>query len=103
MELKLHAYGRASSWASLLRAYEEWTLADGDQIRQDFCQKLMTTLPHGLNGDYHEPSDLYEWFIDELRPSQVELLRSMVQAAPTGTRLGSGNFTISGPIPSRSN
>jgi Tubulin like len=86
MELPLTPFGRASSWVSLLRAYEEWTFEDGDQIRQDFCQKLMTTLPRGLNGDYREPSDLYVWFVDELRLSQVELLRSMAQAAPSSVR-----------------
>jgi hypothetical protein len=83
MELWLDPYGRASSWASLLRAYEEWTFADGDQIRQDFCKKLMTTLPNGLTGNFQRPSPLYLWFVNELQPSQAELLRSMIKAEPS--------------------
>jgi hypothetical protein len=86
MKLWLEPYGKASSWASLLRAYEEWTFEDGDQIRQDFCRKLMTTLPSSFRTPFKEPSELYTWFIDTLGPSQVDLLQVMMQSETTGTR-----------------
>jgi Tubulin like len=85
MELKLQPYGRASSWASILRSYEEWTLADGDQIRQDFCRRLMMVAPYDIQ---HEPraSELYEWFVDVLAPHEAETLRSAIGRAPISTR-----------------
>jgi hypothetical protein len=86
MELWLDPYGRASSWASIIRAYEEWTFADGDQIRQDFCKQLMNTTPAGLRDGRLHASDLYRWFVDELAPSQVKLLASMMQGEPTSSR-----------------
>jgi hypothetical protein len=86
MELELRPYGNASSWASLLRAYEEWTLADGDQIRQDFCRRLMSTRPEGIERALRPASDLYQWFVGELRPAQAESLRVAAHAAPDGTR-----------------
>jgi hypothetical protein len=86
MELKLVPYGRASSWASLLSAYEEWTLADSDQIRQDFCKRLMSTAPEDIQHDPH-PSDLYKWFVDELRPGQVEVIQA-AQRRSTGPTKG---------------
>ena len=86
MKLRLEPYGRASSWASLPRAYEEWTFESGDQIRQDFCRKLMTTVPHSLRSPFKESSELYQWFIDTLAPSQVELLQAMMQTETTATR-----------------
>jgi hypothetical protein len=86
MKLYLEPYGRASSWASLLRAYEEWTFEDGDQIRQDFCRKLMSTLPHSFRDPFKEPSELYKWFIDVLGPAQVEVLQALMQNESTATR-----------------
>lgn len=86
MQLWLDPFGRASSWASLLRAYEEWTFADGEQIRQDFCRKLMTTVPIGLRNRRQRPSELYRWFVDELRPTQEKLLTTMLQAETTSDR-----------------
>jgi len=86
MELWLEPYGKASSWASLLRAYEEWTFEDGDQIRQDFCRKLMATVPASFVDPRRQPSELYEWFIDKLAPAQVDLLQAVMQAESTSTR-----------------
>jgi hypothetical protein len=87
MTLRLVPYKRASSWAYLLRAYEEWTLTDSDPIRRDFCDKLMTTLPEGIqNGTTPQPSPLYRWFLDELRPQQVDLLDRMRRESTDGNR-----------------
>ena len=86
MKLYLEPYGRASSWANLLRAYEEWTFEDGDQIRQDFCRELMRTLPHSFRDPFKEPSELYRWFIDVLAPAELEVLQALMQNESTTTR-----------------
>jgi len=86
MELRLDPFGRASSWVSLLRAYEEWTFADGDQIRLDFCKTLMQTLPQGIRNRPRKPSGLYTWFVDDLRRDQEKLLRAMLSAMAPSAR-----------------
>ena len=47
MTLPLTPLSRASSWGSLLRAYELWALDDNDMHR-GFCAELMQEVPHGL-------------------------------------------------------
>ena len=86
MKLYLEPYGRASSWANLLRAYEEWTFEDGDQIRQDFCRRFMRTVPASLHDSNKQPSEMYKWFVDVLAPSQVELLEAMMRDDTTRDR-----------------
>ncbi len=49
MTLPLTPLGTASSWGSLLRAYELWAL-DDDDIHRQFCAQLMRELPAGLSG-----------------------------------------------------
>ena len=49
MTLPLTALGKASSWGSLLRAYELWAL-DDDDIHRKFCAQLMREIPAGLGG-----------------------------------------------------
>jgi len=73
MLLPLTPYGGASSWGSLVRAYEEWTLGDGEQIRLDYGARLMSTLPQGLDANPVAPSKLYLRFL-ELAEDQVALL-----------------------------
>ena len=46
MTLPLTPLGQASSWGSLLRAYELWAL-DDDDIHRRFCGQLMRELPDG--------------------------------------------------------
>jgi hypothetical protein len=59
MVLNLQSFGQTSSWGSLVRAYEEWTLADDRQIRRDVCAKLMTTVPRNIESTPVAPNDLY--------------------------------------------
>jgi hypothetical protein len=75
MMLPLTPYGRASSWGSVVRAYEEWTLADDQQIRRDYCARLMATLPRGLDATPEPPSKLYLQLL-EMREEQVALLEN---------------------------
>ncbi|WP_033400629.1 tubulin-like doman-containing protein [Actinokineospora enzanensis] len=71
MRLDLVAYGRLSSWASLISEYERWVLADSEQIRQDFGDRLMDTRPNGLSGDLTPPAPVFRALMD-LAAHQVE-------------------------------
>lgn len=86
--LAVNSYGLASSWADLLRAYEEWVFsseARDEQIRPEFCERLMRTVPERmLRGP--RPSKFYQWFMETLRPRQVEVLTSMLKVAQPGSR-----------------
>jgi hypothetical protein len=81
MELRLDRFGAASSWSTLLRAYEDWTFAESGQINQDFCKQLMRTRPVGLSQGGSRPSPLYSWFLDDLAPQQIALLDTMARTA----------------------
>ncbi|MFD5095095.1 tubulin-like doman-containing protein [Amycolatopsis thailandensis] len=59
MRLGLVEYYRMSSWASVLGAYEEWTLTDDEGIRRDLSARLMDSLPHKVEETPNPPSDLY--------------------------------------------
>ena len=58
MTLPLTALPKASSWGSLLRAYELWALDDND-IHRRFCGQLMRELPSGLDSTPQRPGQLY--------------------------------------------
>ena len=77
MTLPLIPLNTASSWGSLLRAYELWALADDDMHRA-FCAKLMQELPVGLRGRPERPHELY-LVMRELAEGQVELLGDMIK------------------------
>jgi hypothetical protein len=88
MVFDLQAFGRTSSWGSLVRAYEEWTLADDRQIRRDVCAKLMTTTPRNIESTPAAPADLYRIFtglaadeeqlLSRMNPSpRVDMLRTL--------------------------
>ncbi|MBV2355268.1 hypothetical protein KUM39_12950 [Streptomyces sp. J2-1] len=63
-----------SSWASLLRAYEDWALLQEENIVQSFCKVVMNTLPRGLGSSGSEPSELYLKLVHEVAPRQLRLL-----------------------------
>jgi hypothetical protein len=76
MTLPLTALGRASSWGSLLRAYELWAL-DDDDIHRKFCAQLMREIPAGLGGgELRPPDDLY-LVVRDLAEGQIETLHDM--------------------------
>jgi hypothetical protein len=78
MTLPLTPLGRASSWGSLLRAYELWALDDSD-IHRQFCAQLMRELPSGLSGRPTHQHELYQE-VRELAEGQIELLNDMLKA-----------------------
>jgi hypothetical protein len=77
MTLPLTPLGRASSWGSLLRAYELWALDDSD-IHRHFCAQLMRELPAGLSGRPKPPDRLYE-IVRDLAEGQIEILDGMLK------------------------
>ena len=85
MTLPLTALGKASSWGSLLRAYELWAL-DDDDIHRKFCAQLMREIPAGLGGgELREPDHLY-MVIRELAEGQIEILSEMKKKQGTANQ-----------------
>jgi hypothetical protein len=86
LTLKLTPLGGASSWGSLLRAYELWAL-DDDDIHQRFCAQLLRELPDGLDGTPQPPGQLY-LVVRDLAEGQIEYLDDMMkqQAADQRSR-----------------
>jgi len=76
MQLQLSSLGEASSWGSLLRAYELWAL-DDDDIHRKFCVQLMHELPEGLESKPVPPNELY-LTVCKLAESQARLLEAMM-------------------------
>ncbi len=75
MSLRLDPLQRASSWASLLSAYELRALNyDGSRASSG---KLMREIPVGVNGDYQNPDPLYLTLV-RLAAEQTELLTEMI-------------------------
>ncbi len=77
MTLPLIPLGQASSWGSLLRAYELWALDDNDLNRR-FCAQLMQELPEGVDASPSKPGELYVE-IRKLAKGQIELLDKMME------------------------
>jgi hypothetical protein len=85
MALNLKALEDASSWGSILQAYELWTLADTDGSEQAFCARLMRATPHDLDQGGIEPSKLFEQFI-EMKKDQPDRLTRILGEIPPGSR-----------------
>ncbi|MEV0566320.1 tubulin-like doman-containing protein [Dactylosporangium sp. NPDC050588] len=86
MVLDLQPFGAASSWGSLLRAYEEWTLTDSNVIRLNFCEKLMETAPNGLATIIEDPDPLYVHVVDVVVEREIKILTDMLERLPAGTQ-----------------
>jgi hypothetical protein len=82
MTLPLTPLGQASSWGSLLRAYELWSL-DDDDLHRRFCGQLMRELPQGIDGKPPPPNELYTGILD-LAAGQIELLDDMMKKHAAG-------------------
>ncbi len=82
MSLPLRPFGSASSWGSILRAYEQWALGD-DEFHRQFCASLMRELPSGLNSRPQPPHELYS-VIRKIAEEQIELLNDIIKRQPTG-------------------
>jgi hypothetical protein len=75
MRMTLTPLGQASSWGSLLRAYELWAL-DDDDLHRRFASQLMRELPNGIGSRPHLPHNLYRVVVD-LAQEQIDLLNNM--------------------------
>ena len=84
MPLPLTPLGQASSWGSLLRAYELWAL-DDDEIRRLFCAELMKELPKGLDARPPHPHSLYVT-VRDMAPGQIEILDNLLTKQAVGQR-----------------
>jgi hypothetical protein len=76
MRLPLTPLDQASSWGSLLRAYELWALDDGEIDRQ-FCAQLMRELPQGLDGPVRRPHALY-LAVRDMASAQIKVLDKLI-------------------------
>jgi hypothetical protein len=84
MTLPLIPLGQASSWGSLLRAYELWALDDNDLHRR-FCAQLMQELPHGVEARPSEPDKIFVE-IKKLAAEQIKLLDKMMEGLAVNQR-----------------
>jgi hypothetical protein len=84
MTLPLIPLSQASSWGSLLRAYELWAL-DDDDLHRRFCGQLMRELPVGLDGRPLLPDALYV-VLRDIAEGQIELLDDMMKKQAVGQR-----------------
>jgi hypothetical protein len=82
MTLPLTPLGRASSWASLLHAYELWAL-DNDDLHRRFAGQLMRELPSGLDSRPEPPSEVY-LAIRDMAAGQIEILDDMLTKTVPG-------------------
>jgi hypothetical protein len=76
MTLPLTPLRDASSWGSLLPAYELWAL-DDNQLHRAFCGQLMLTVPDGITGRPVPPAELYREF-REITGDQITELQKLL-------------------------
>jgi hypothetical protein len=84
MVLQLTPLEKASSWASLLRAYELWTLNEED-IHRQFCAQLMRELPDGLDGSYLSPDPLFST-VSGLAEQEITQLDDLIAQLPASSQ-----------------
>ncbi|MGW7463631.1 tubulin-like doman-containing protein [Streptomyces xantholiticus] len=78
MTLRLEAFDdNVSSWAGLLRAYEEWALLDEGRIVEEVCERLMSAQPNGLAQTPDAPSPLFRRLVHEVAPRQLALIKEL--------------------------
>ncbi|MFC7588322.1 hypothetical protein ACFQYP_34935 [Nonomuraea antimicrobica] len=85
MTLPLTGYGRASSWPSVLRAYEQWVIGGDEEFRGLVSDQLMNALPTGLAGALSVPHPLYHQ-VTGMAADQLGLLEIMAPKLPSGAR-----------------
>jgi hypothetical protein len=84
MILSLTPLEQASSWGSLLRAYELWTLNEED-IHRQFCAQLMAELPAGLSGGYRQPARLLTTLCG-LADGEIKRLDAVITELPANSQ-----------------
>lgn len=85
LALTLTTFDGTSSWASLLSAYELWTIKDDERIRRDVCAQLMSALPQGLESTPRPPGQLYQMF-RKIAENQQLVIERMLDELPAGSR-----------------
>jgi hypothetical protein len=85
MTLPLTGYGRASSWPSMLRAYEQWVIGGDEEFRALISEQIMNATPHGLAATPSPPDPLYT-LVTGMVADQLGLLETMVPKLPAGAR-----------------
>jgi hypothetical protein len=85
MTLPLTGYGKASSWPSILRAYEQWVIGGDEEFRGLVSEQLMNALPKGLAGTLSVPHPLYQQ-VTGMAADQLGLLEIMMPKLPSGAR-----------------
>ncbi|MEV4088402.1 hypothetical protein AB0J43_49905, partial [Nonomuraea fuscirosea] len=85
MTLPLTGYGKASSWPSMLRAYEQWVLGGDEEFRSLISAQLMDATPNGLAGSLSVPHPLYHE-VTRMAADQLGLLEIMAPKLPSGAR-----------------
>ncbi|MEV5503900.1 tubulin-like doman-containing protein [Nonomuraea fuscirosea] len=85
MTLPLTGYGKASSWPSMLRAYEQWVLGGDEEFRSLVSAQLMDATPNGLAGSLSVPHPLYHE-VTRMAADQLGLLEIMAPKLPSGAR-----------------
>ncbi len=84
MTLPLEPLRDASSWGSMLRAYELWAL-DGGEVHREFCAVLLTELPDGVTSRPKPPGPLYTQ-VKNLAAAQIKILDEMIKEDEEGHR-----------------
>ncbi|WP_197522926.1 tubulin-like doman-containing protein [Actinokineospora pegani] len=73
LALALTPFRELSSWASLVQAYEEWTLSDGSSTRRSLAGELTRTVPLNVDRDPAPPSPQFTKLL-ELQGKQLQLI-----------------------------
>lgn len=85
LALSLTSFDNTSSWASVLSAYELWTIKDDDRIRRDVCAQLMSALPEGLGSTPRSPGQIYRT-LRKIADTQQLILERMLHELPANSR-----------------
>ncbi|MEU4223768.1 tubulin-like doman-containing protein [Nonomuraea sp. NPDC026600] len=85
MTLPLTGYGKASSWPSLLRAYEQWVIGGDEEFRALISEQIMNASPYGVAASPLPPDPLYTLVIG-MAADQLGLLEIMMPKLPAGAR-----------------
>lgn len=83
--LRLQPLDRASSWGSILQAYERWAIAGDDVTHQAVCERLLRAEPHGVSTTPVPPHEHYVTF-QQIADKQVEEIDRMLADLHSGAQ-----------------
>lgn len=85
MTMDLQPLDRASSWGSVLRAYELCAIADDTDLRRDFCARLMHEVPEGVGTQPKPPDEAYQ-MVRALAAEQITVIDRMLDGLHPSVR-----------------